>query len=76
MAIFSSLGIPKWRFVLTLIGMDGYLSEYGSGFYVLGEWFLGFIVLFYIIFPLLRYLLKKNELVMWIIVLALYVITA
>lgn len=57
---FSSLGIPKWRFVLTLIGMDGYLSEYGSGFYVLGEWFLGFIVLFYIIFPLLRYLLKKR----------------
>lgn len=72
---FSSLGIPKWRFVLTLIGMDGYLSEYGSGFYVLGEWFLGFIVLFYIIFPLLRYLLKKNELMMWIIVLVLYIIT-
>lgn len=72
---FAGLGIPKWRFVLTLIGMDGYLSEYGSGFYVLGEWFLGFIVLFYIIFPLLRSLLKKNELVLWIIVLVLYVIT-
>lgn len=35
--------------------MDGYLSIAGvQTFYILGEWFLGLIILFYILFPILR----------------------
>lgn len=47
---------PKRSLILSLLGMDGYLANAGlDTFYTLGEWFLGFIVLFYIIFPVLRY---------------------
>lgn len=52
----SASRAPKLSLILSLIGMDGYLSNAGlSTFYILGEWFLGFIVFFYIVFPLLRY---------------------
>lgn len=44
----------NWTFILTIIGMDGYLSKLIPNFYLVGEWFLGFIILFYILFPLLR----------------------
>lgn len=71
----AGFDIPRWRILVTLVGMDGYLSEFGQGFYVLGEWFLGFIILFYLIFPVLRACLKKNEIVTWITVIAVYVIT-
>ncbi|NEW66169.1 acyltransferase family protein [Granulicatella sp. zg-84] len=51
---FSSGIIPRKNILFTLIGMDGYLSEVVPTFYLVGEWFLGFIILLYIIFPLLR----------------------
>ena len=66
----------KWTFVLTVIGMDGYLSSVISNYYLIGEWFLGCIILFYFLFPLLRYLLLKTG--PWIsmgCVLAVYLLT-
>ncbi len=51
--------LPKWRFIFTLFGMDGYLASVTPTFYQIGEWFLGCIILLYIIFPLLRFLMKK-----------------
>ncbi|MCR4585804.1 MAG: acyltransferase [Lachnospiraceae bacterium] len=42
-------------FLLTLTGFDGYVSIYGvPTFYILGEWFLGAIIMMYILFPLFR----------------------
>ena len=47
--------IPLWRFLFTIIGIDGYLYEYGiETFYLIGEWFLGCIILMYLLFPVLR----------------------
>lgn len=48
-----------WTIVLTILGMDGYLSSIYPNYYLLGEWFLGCIILLYIIFPLLLWLSKK-----------------
>lgn len=45
---------PRWRILLTFFGMDGYLGIIFPNFYLIGEWFLGFIILAYIIFPVLR----------------------
>nr|WP_317378856.1 acyltransferase [uncultured Faecalimonas sp.] len=57
-------GIPKWRFIFTLLGVDGLLSVNGyATFYLLGEWFLGTIILLYLIFPVLKKLLNTN---LWI----------
>lgn len=46
--------VPKYDFLYTLLGMDGYLMGIVPTYYILGEWFLGFIILLYLIFPLLR----------------------
>ena len=51
----------KWTFILTLIGMDGYLCPVVPNYYFLGEWFLGCIILLYILFPVLRLLLLKTN---------------
>ena len=51
--------IPLWRLSISLIGMDGYLSSYMRTFYLIGEWFLGAIILLYVVFPILRWIMKK-----------------
>ncbi len=40
--------------VWTVLGMDGYLNGIVPTFYRIGEWFLGCILLLYLLFPLLR----------------------
>ncbi len=49
-------GIPAWRIVFTLLGMDEYWHMAGIETFTLGigEWFLGCIMLMFLIFPLLR----------------------
>ncbi|MNW48034.1 Acyltransferase family protein [compost metagenome] len=46
--------VPKWAIIFSVLGMDGYLSQLVPNFYQVGEWFLGFIIIFYVIFPFLR----------------------
>jgi peptidoglycan/LPS O-acetylase OafA/YrhL len=46
-------GIPAWRFILTVIGMDGYLTYRIPDFYILGEWFTGALIILYLLYPLL-----------------------
>ena len=50
----------------SLSGMDGYLMALGYGglssFYKVGEWFLGCIILLYLIMPLLLWGMKKQPL--------------
>lgn len=50
-------GVPAWRLVFTLLGVDGWLSLYGvQTFYVgIGEWFLGELIVLTAVFPLLRW---------------------
>lgn len=54
-------GIPKWRIIFSILGFDGLLLTNGfPTFYLLGEWFLGVIILIYLIFPLLRKLMNER----------------
>ena len=49
-------GTAKWRIIFSILGIDHYLGAHGiSTFASVGEWFLGFIIIFYLIFPLVRY---------------------
>lgn len=51
---------PFQNIFLSVIGMDGYLSNFGvTAFYYVGEWFMGFIIILYLIFPLLNWAIKK-----------------
>lgn len=50
---------PRISFLLTVIGMDGYLGEYVNNFYLIGEWFLGAIIILYILFPFYRLIMCR-----------------
>lgn len=50
---------PKVSFLLTVIGMDGYLYDYVNNFYLIGEWFLGALIVLYILFPVYRLVMCK-----------------
>lgn len=49
------------RYLFTLIGMDGYLSAVTQTYYTLGEWFLGAIIILYILFPIILHCFKRND---------------
>lgn len=66
--------VPKWTFALSIIGLDGYLSGLIPNYYILGEWFLGCIIIFYFLFPALRYLLIKFPKILAISSLVVYFI--
>lgn len=51
---------PKWTFLLTLLGMDGYIGTAIPTYYLIGEWFLGFIIISYLLFPVLRWGVKEH----------------
>lgn len=67
-AIYTS-GANPFMFIFTLLGMDAYLSSFGIATFSLGigEWFLGALVIMYLVFPFLRWALKKNK---WISLIA------
>ena len=68
-------GIPKQNIIFSVLGLDGYLLNCNVPvFYILGEWFLGFIIMFYILFPLLRWGVIKHPVVTAIITVGLYVL--
>lgn len=39
--------------ILSLVGMDGYLAYKVNDYYILGEWFIGAIILLYVLFPMI-----------------------
>lgn len=52
-------GSPK-TMLLSLFGMDGYLSyRYPQNYYFIGEWFLGALILLYLLYPLLARCMKR-----------------
>lgn len=66
--------LPNINFLLTIVGMDGYMNYRFSTYYILGEWFLGCIILLYVIFPLLRKLAVKTPIIFPLFSLVLYVV--
>ena len=67
-------GAPKINFLYTILGMDGMVAAYIPTYYILGEWFLGAIILMYILFPLLRVGVKKQPILTVCLVIIVYVL--
>lgn len=57
--------------LLSFIGMDGY---WGGSYYFIGEWFLGALIICYLLYPVLLYGFHKNKWVTSVIVTVLYFI--
>ena len=52
--------IPRWRLLFSILGLDGYLSQWTPTFYKIGEWFLGCLILLYGVFSLLAWLMRRS----------------
>ena len=66
---------PKWRFLFSIFGLDGFFHSTFEehDFYILGEWFLGAIIIIYIVYPFLARLMNKN---VYVVSVCVYVIFA
>lgn len=73
-AVFA--GIPLWRLAFTVCGIDEYVNMTGFRTFTLGigEWFLGALILIYLIFPLLYTCLRRWELPAVLISAAYYIL--
>lgn len=66
--------LPNVNFLWTVVGMDGYMLYRIPTYYILGEWFLGCIILLYLCFPLLLFLLNKHPVILFVVVGVLYIL--
>lgn len=67
---------PPASLIYTVLGIDGWIANFHvATFYLLGEWFLGFIIMFYLVFPPLRWGVENHPVITGVVVLALYVTT-
>ena len=70
---FPPIKAPLRNLIFTVLGMDGYLANFHiPTAYILGEWFLGFIVMFYIIFPVLLWAVENFPVLTAAVLLLIY----
>lgn len=65
--------IPLYKIIYSIIGFDGYMLYKGDNFYILGEWFLGCLILMYMLFPIIYLGVKKSPIVTWLGILMIYI---
>ncbi|TYA11803.1 acyltransferase [Paenibacillus faecis] len=67
---------PNWTILFSILGIDVYMGNVLtiSNFALIGEWFLGCIILIYLFFPLLRYIMIKKPHTLLILTIVYYVI--
>lgn len=66
--------VPKSTFILTFLGLDGYFYSSIKNFYIIGEWFLGCIIIIYLFFPLLHRLISKKPKIFLSFILFFYIV--
>ena len=66
--------IPIHRIWLSITGMDGLFLYAAPNFYLVGDWFIGAIIITYMYYPLVKYLIDRFPKVMWAVVLVLFIV--
>lgn len=74
---YNPWGVPNnegWKMILSVLGFDQYFAAVTPTFSILGEWFLGCIILLYILYPILRKFVLEPRQFWWVwpILVALY----
>ena len=62
------------KLFISIIGLDGYLKFRIKTYYLIGEWFLGAIIIFYIIYPLLSIIIAKKKVFFHIFIVSFYIL--
>lgn len=68
------MGYPQW-FLPTVFGMDGYTLYLHENYYMVGEWFLGAIILLYLLYPILLFFYRKLFWISSAVIVALFLLT-
>ena len=61
-----------WKIIYTVFGMDGYFNWLDQTFYLLGEWFLGCLLLLYVLFPILKWGIEKHPYITGVFIIIMY----
>jgi len=64
----------KWVLIFSVLGIDGYVFGIKTA-YIVGEWFLGCLVILYIIYPFILKAVKKYPKSVFIIISFIYLLT-
>lgn len=68
--------IPKMNIIYSFLGIDTYLANFSvPTFALVGEWFLGLIMVIYVIFPLLRKMVNEHPVILAAVVMILYFVS-
>jgi surface polysaccharide O-acyltransferase-like enzyme len=52
---------PTWKLFFSVIGIDGFIFyRQPDDYYLIGDWFLGAIIILYALYPLIISILNKN----------------
>ena len=72
---FFYVGNPK-TLLLSVLGLDGYLVGIIPNYYILGEWFLGAIIILYLLYPLVLWIFRKCDWVLTVGLILLFLFQA
>jgi len=62
-----------WSLIFSVFALDGYLGYRFPTYYILGEWFLGGLVLLYLIYPILAKLVNRFSWKILVVLLPLWI---
>lgn len=65
-------GVPLKNIIFSIIGMDGFLAYKIPTFNTVGEWFVGCIVILYLVYPVLRLFIKKAPIITFVVLSGIY----
>lgn len=69
-------GVPERNIIFSILGFDTWLVNFGvPTFGLVAEWFLGLIILIYLVFPLLRLLMNRHPVILAAGAVIMYVIS-
>ena len=67
---------PTRSLIFTVLGVDGLVANFQvRTAYLLGEWFLGFILLYYLVFPALLWAIDRFPIITGVVILVAYAAT-
>lgn len=67
-------GGPIVNMIWSLFALDGYVSLKFSTYALTGEWFLGAIVIIYVLYPIINYLFRKNKYILGLVIISLFLV--
>lgn len=69
-------GIPQKNIIFSILGIDTWLVNFSvPTFGLVAEWFLGLIIIIYIVFPILRWGVNKHPVILGIFIMVMYAIS-